>query len=498
MKDKIVNLKGKFFTAGPNRLEWGVALSAFFLIFTTMFYSDNFGMFLTYFWENEELFTGKSIDFFGTMQLPYGLAHQWLCQIWVLPINLFYHLFEFDFNSPMAVLWYKLCIPVFLVICMREMRCIADTLGIEAKRIKWMLFLFVTTVLVALPVFHVAQTDALYLLFMLKGFHALLKKDTKKFLLWFAISVSFKVISLFIFIPLILLEEKRILYVLRNLILGCVIVPIQQVWYRIIAALNSVLFPVDQSADPMAAVVETAAAAETAGTVETQAGVVEGFYSHFFNKSLYFEFPAVRKGYVASLLIFLFVLLCIWCYMQKKEETEKWQQKCLYAAAISLALFFVMASPSPYWIVILYPFLFLLIYTNHDRLRFNLILEKAFTMTMFLVYVMNTYWVYGGAQSFDWLFLTKWGIVPFGHEFQGGPNIAGYLEKISVDKFMPIITAVCLASIIGIAWINYPKVKCDEELTEEYKIELQHGMAIFNTLFLLVWYVVNVILISRY
>lgn len=491
MKSKLVSLKAKFFTEYPNRFEIGMAVLAIFLIFTTMFYGDNFGMMLTYFWTNEGLFSGQGLDMLGSNQLPYGLMHQWICEIWVLPINLLYHLFKFDFNSPMAILWYKLIIPVFIVLCMKEMSQIAKTLQVEAKRIKWMQFLFLTGVLVALPVFHIAQTDALYLFFMLKGFHALLRRDTKKFILWFAVSISFKIITLFIFIPLILLEEKRIWYVLRNMILACCIVPLQHIWYKIIQALNGFLFPVVEKVEQAAATVETT-------VTETQEEIVEGFYSHFYNKSLYFEFPAVRKGYVASLLIFLFVLLSIWCYMQKKEESREWQQKCLYTAAISLALFFVMSSPSPYWIVILYPFLYLLLYTNQEKLRANLILEKVFTMTMFLVYVMNTFWVYGGSRSFDWLFLSKWGVVPFGHEAQGQPHIAGYLEKLYVDKLMPVITAACLASIIAIAVINYPKIKCDEELTEEYKIELQHGFAVFNVVFLLVWYVVNVILISRY
>ena len=489
MKNKFASLKTKFFTEYPNRFEIGMAILAVFLIFTTMFYGDNFGMMLTYFWANDGFFSGIGLDMLGSNQLPYGLVHQWICEIWVLPINLLYGLFGLDINSPFVILWYKLIIPVFIVLCMQEMSKIVSTLKVEAKRVKWMQFLFITSVLVALPVFHIAQTDALYLLFILKGFHAILKGDTKKFILWFAVSVSFKVISLFIFIPLILLEEKRIWYVIRNIILACIIVPLQHIWYKLIQVLNGFLFPAVEKVEQTVA--------ETVG-VETQEEVLEGFYSHFYNKTLYFEFPAVRKGYAASLLIFLFVLLCIWCYMQKKEETHEWQQKCLYTATISLALFFVMASPSPYWIVILYPFLYLLLYTNHEKLRANLILEKVFTMTMFAVYVMNTFWVYGGSRSFDWLFLSKWGIVPLGHEAQGQPHIAGYLEKLQVDKYMPIITAACLASIIAIAVINYPKVKCDEELSEEYKIELQHGFAVFNVVFLLVWYVVNVILISRY
>jgi len=491
MKTKIAQVKCKFMTEQPNRIEWGLALLAFFLIFTTMFYNDNFGMFLTYFWENEELFTGLSLDCLGASQLPYGLVHQWICEIWVLPINLLYHLFDFDFNSPVAILWYKMIIPLFVLLCMREMNEIARILQIQKKYLLWMCFLFITSMLVALPVFHIAQTDAIYLFFMLKGARALIQNDTKRFCLYFAISISFKMISILVFIPLLLLQEKRIFCVIRNVILECMIIPLQQFWYRIVRVLNR-LFQSITNSQQVEAFVEAVEAQEETQEAQT------GFYSHFYNKILYFEFPAVRKGYVASLLVFLFVLFCIWCYMQKKEDTYEWRQKCIYVATVSLLLFFVMSSPSPYWIVILYPFLFLVIYSNVGRLRINLLLEKAFTLTMFMVYVMNTFWVYGGARSFDWLFLSKWGIVPSGHETQGEPNIAGYLENIYLDKFMPIITAVCLASAIGIVWVNWSKLQYEEKLTEEYERELQHGFALFNVIALLGWYVINVVLISRY
>lgn len=495
MRTGIAKLKEKFLTEYPNRIELGVAFLALFLIFSTMFYGDNFGMFLTYFWTNEGLFSGTGLDMLGSNQLPYGLMHQWICEIWVLPVNLLYHLFKFDFNSPMAILWYKLIIPIFLLLCMREMSNIARIMQVQKKHIMWMHFLFITSVLVTLPVFHIAQTDVLYLFFMLRGFRALLQNDTKKFLVYYAISGSFKMISLFVFIPLVLMKEKRILFIIRNMICGCIIVPLQHVWYRVIQALNGAFFYKDLSTQYTQ---HTQQAETVVESVEETQETITGFYSHFYNKILYFEFPAVRKGYVASLLVFLFVLLCIWCYMQKTEDTHEWRLKCIYFSTASLLLFFVMSSPSPYWIVILYPFLFLLIYANNKRLRINLLLEKAFTMTMFIVYVMNTFWVYGGAKSFDWLFLTKWGIVPTGHELQGGPNIAGYLEKIYVDKFMPVITAVCLACAIGIIWVNWPKLQYDEELTEEYEKGLHHGFGIFNIVFLLMWYVVNVVLISRY
>jgi hypothetical protein len=146
----------------------------------------------------------------------------------------------------------------------------------------------------------------------------------------------------------------------------------------------------------------------------------------------------------------------------------------------------------------MYPFLFLLIYYNQEKLRFNLLLEKVFTLTLFLVYIMSTYWVYGGAQTFDGLFLGKWGIVPSGHELQGLPNIARYLEKVGTGEIMPIVVAICLAGIIGLAWLNYPNNKYDEELTGEYKVELQHGFAMLNIGILFVWYAINVLLLGRY
>lgn len=489
MKNRVKSWKKAFYTIEPNRVEFGMAIIICVLIYFTMYYADNRDIFHVAFLTNEELFAGRSVNFLGVMTHPYGLVHQWICQIWILPVNLLVHLFEFDFLNPYTFLWCKLSIIVFGTCCIKEIKGIAKTVGIEEKNVKWMLFLLITTILVTLPVFHVAQTDCMYLWLMLMGFHALLKRDIRKFVLWFALANSFKMISLFIFIPLVLLEEKKIMYVLRNLIIGGAIIPAQHLWYRVVGVLNGMIFPAQNSTESVTTAMQA---------VETRAEAMGGFYSRITKFTLFFEFPAVRKDYSASLLIFLFVLFCIWCYKQKAEGIKEWYRLCLYTAVVSLAIFFITASPAPYWIIILYPYLFLLMYTNRQCLRFNLILEKAFTSMLFIVYVMSTFWVYGGAQTFEELFLAKWGIIPSGHEFQGVPNISGYLEKIGVGEVMPIVVAICLASIIGIIYVNYPKVRCDEELTEKYTIELQHGFAVVNVLLLFAWYVVNVILIGRY
>lgn len=485
MKRKLKNI---FCTEKPNNIEILIANLLFFLFFATMYYPDNLTIFENHFYINCKFFSGESVDILGIMSLPYGLIHQWLCEIWVLPINLLHYAIGLSATGIAAILWYKFCIVLFWGLCIREMWHMAKTLDIKEKQIQWMMFLFVTSILVVLPVFHIAQTDSMYLLFMLMGVHSLLKGDTKKFLLCFTISISFKMISLFAFIPLILLSEKRIFYVLRNFLLGCIVIPFQQIWYRIVALLNKMLFSERGAEAIIDAVPSVEAGAQSRGR----------FYSKIVQKALYFEFPAVAKEYTASLFIFLFALLCIWCYMQKKEEKKEWQQKCIYAVMMSLAVLFLMITPAPYWVLILYPFLFLLIYISPERLRFNFILETGFSLCMFLVFVMRAYWVYGGAQSFDLLFLTKWGIMPSGHEYMGGPNVAGYLQKVGVVEMMPIVTAICLACIIGIAWINYPTFKFHEEISEENILELHHVFAMFNLLVLAIWYVINIILIGRY
>jgi len=95
--------------------------------------------------------------------------------------------------------------------------------------------------LVALPVFHIAQSDMLYTYLTVLGIHAFLKNDKKKFILFFAMAVSCKVIAVFVFIPLLLMMEKRILHIARDGILGVIILPLERIWYKLVDLLNTAI-----------------------------------------------------------------------------------------------------------------------------------------------------------------------------------------------------------------------------------------------------------------
>lgn len=488
MKIATDKINKALITENPNRIEWIMLGIVSFMFYTTMYYTDNFAIFGAAFSLNEELIKGESLNLLGSMVHPYGVLHQWICELWVAPINILHHLLGLNLDNPISILWCKLCIVFFLVLCLKETLNIATILGISKNYNRWLLFFIVSNILVVLPVFHIAQTDCIYLLFMLMGFRALLEKKITGFLVCFAVANSFKMISLFMFIPLVLLVEKRVFYVFRNTLIGCSIIFLQRIWYRIVGFINGVLFA-NRSTESIDVAIRG---------VEASADGIGNFYKKIADYTLFFKFPAIREGYTASLLILLFGILCIWCFVQKEYDCEEMKNKCLYASVLSMIIFFVTASPAPYWIILLYPFLFLLVYCKNKRIRINLLLEKAFSLSLFIVYVMSTFWVYGGAQTFEKLFLTKWGLVPTDHYLMGTPNIAGYLSKIGMEEMMPIVTAICLASIVGFVWINYPSNKYDEQLSGDSLLKLHHEFAIFNICILYGWYIINVLLLSRY
>ncbi|MCR5798928.1 MAG: hypothetical protein K6G69_02540 [Lachnospiraceae bacterium] len=472
-----------------NKAEWIALTVISTLIFLTLFYMDNIAINLVYFWDVQQIFSLSGLQWLGNNRLAYGMVQQTFCHIWSLPVNIAFTIHEFMIANTITILWYKSGMVLILGFSVSEIIKIAKILGIEAERIKWLTIIFLSSVLVVLPVFHISQTDILCAYMLLIALRHALNKNKKRFLLFSALAVSCKLMALIAFIPLLLLMEKDIIKVAVDGILVAAIYPLENIWYRLVSLLENAIWG-------NKAVAQTVEAVQTAVAEEPQneRGMAD-FINHFYNKALYFEFPAIRKGYMASAMVFLLVLLCIWCYGQKKDDDK---HKYVYAMAMLWLIFFSYASPSPYWIVILYPFLAILIFMKPECIRFNLILYNAYTLLMFLVYVVNTHWVYGGPANLDYLLLK--GILPPGHisTAEEGPYVARYLNNLHIDKFMNVITAACLAAAVGLVVVNYRKVKIDEELSPEEERKLMHGFVIFQIAFLWLWYAFSVYAVTRW
>ena len=242
---------------------------------------------------------------------------------------------------------------------------------------------------------------------------------------------------------------------------------------------------------------ESTMSSESIAAAEANTSAVDPMTSHFLHKILYFEIPAVRKGLTIFPLVMIFVMLCIWCYMQKKDDEGIWKSKLIYASAFSLMLFFLLASPSPYWIVIQYPFIVLAVFLNREKIRINIILENVYTLGMFFVLVMDTSWVFGGSCTFDWLLLNKLGLTDFCGTLQEGIFIAGYFNKLGGEYLLKFATSITLACAIAMAVVYYPEFKYKDEIGEQEQKQFIRYTLIFRIVIIAVWILMNMILIGR-
>ncbi len=494
---KIKELKQNLIVDKYNAIEWGILAIVLLCFFLTLFYGDNIGMFLIYFWKNDQFLRLNTISALGDNQLTYGLVQQLFCELWALPINIAYLIRPFMVANTFTVLWYKLAMVFVFCLVLRETDKICRFLDMEERYIKWMRILMISTITVALPVFHIAQTDVLYLYFLLLAIRFYYEEKQWKMLIAFALAVSCKYLAVFAFIPFILLIEKRIVRIVRDCAVGISLVPIQMIWYKLIALADYKILGRTRSLIEQEVFVVNEAGNTVKDTVmATTDEAYSGFMSHYLYKALFFEVPAIHKNNAASVLVVLFVLLCIWCYVQKKNDKEQWNRICFYAMTMGWMIFFCMASPNPYWIVVMYPFMFILIFLDRERLRTNIILTNVFSLSLFVTYIVNYAHVYGGSSNLDHLLLR--GLKKGEYDMEYGPQVYGYLSRLGIDEFMSIIVAICLASAIGLVVVTYPKVRISEELTQKEEDTLLHGVTIWQIAVLAVWYVVCVWAVSSW
>ncbi len=504
MENKKTNILNSIFSSErPHKCEWAVTAVLLAVIFFTLYYGDNIGMFLVYFWNNHGLLTGQNLNALGSNQLSYGIVQQIICEIWTLPANIVYLIHWYEVANTITVLWYKLGVAIVFCFSLKELKKLAHNLGIEKNDIEWGSLMLLSTILVALPVFHIAQTDSLYIWFLLIAFNSYFDKNRRRMLIFFALAVSCKYLAVFAIIPFIALTEKRIIYIFRDALVSMILVPIQYVWYRIIQILNLRLFDFGQiMVDKEVTSTDSVGNAVTSTVQMTQNEANVGSISHFFHKTLFFEIPAIHKDSYASLLVVIFVLFCIWCYIQNPKEgtddTERqlWNYKCIYVISMSWLIYFCLGSPNPYWIVDMYPFMILMILMRKDRLKVNLILENLYTLTLFLVYIVRFGHVYGGSSNLDYLLLQ--GLKKGVYDGAEGPQVYGYLKRFGIDDVMGIVVAVCLASAIGMVIVNYPKTKIDEGLSDDNRVRVLHGNVLWQIAVLAVWYVICVWAVSSW
>ena len=458
-----------------NKLDWAILIVLSVFMFATMFYADLIIIYnhsLTFL---DSLFSFDMANFYAnSMAKPYmgfGAVYYWtvylVIGLWNLPVWILQKLFGINVFSVKCMLWCRLEIIVFLFLTLWILEKLLKEFGYGKEKCRFAQFLFASSLLVLLPAVAISQIDIITVFLMLLGIYEYIRTDkiTWKFLLIFSFTASLKIFALFVFIPLVLMREKRILYAVWDLLMGTV-------WIALC------LLPYAGRED----------------YIESTSVLNDVMVERMFTTTL----PAGNVEIPAFLSIL--VAISIWAYMKKPKTKEACFYYVNWIALAVFADFFIFVFAHPYWIVLLAPYLILLLVMNTENGKLNLILE-FFLQTSVTVFYWCTFGVYVTEDTFSYLVLKRFGFAPNRTGYQG---LADLVTDKGLDNYVTVLFGIFAVCLLAFLLINRPEKKQEVSgklLAEDWKdhvndrLVFDHGM-IYLRLFMIVIYILACIYIA--
>ena len=423
-------------------------IPALAFVFLTMYYWDNQTIFRAVLTSMNEIIEGPWYNIFITWRLPYGIGWQLLCGLWSLPILILNNLGLCATAGVGARLWYKLFMLIFLLLDTKAIGNVAEKMGMNEKYIFWTKMYFLSSLLVVISSLHIGQLDVANLFVILLGVEAYLDKKYWKFLLFFALANPAKYFAFFIFLPLVLLNEKRYLYIMRDVLVGGSIVIFERLWKHFgyyVKYLSERKVP----ATDMSVTIEN-------NTVENSF-VQKSISSFLEGKFEVFSVPV-------SVIVFLFGVLCIWCYTRHEEDEYRFKKLAISVCYLGFFFLFAFGTCSPYWLILWSPFALLLIMDNKKNHNILLPLSVLIGISYLYIYILDTPWILGSSETFDNLVVSLLpGYFDTHHSF-----IKDFLNQRGLDGFKTVFAAIWAACSIGIIYITWPYKK-EQSINEEMK-----------------------------
>ncbi len=352
--------------------------------------------------------------------------------LWNLPTVILHLCNGFDYmNSTFALLWCKALILVCIFVVSYLIKKIISLYVKDTKIVGLIQKLFLAGSCVIIPAMVACQYDILSLVFILLGLYGFLKGKNKLFLISFMLAIPLKTFAVFIFIPLLLLKEKRIPFIVLNLAIVmainflCQIPFLHDEWYNICMS--------TQNRDAIKLIIDSS---------------------------------ILTNNFSLNVFVILFVTTCIYAYIVKKED-ELYLYKTIYIAGASISSFIIFTSIRSYWIILMIPFVLMVLLFNRKYFRVNMILYIIGT-ACYSIYSLMNHWIYSHERIISKLLLHKFIEIPE-PPFLKYDGVYGLLSKFDLIKYSPIIYTIFAVSIIAIFLLNYPKSKKFED--REYKYE---------------------------
>lgn len=340
--------------------------------------------------------------------------------IWGIPLWIFLGSRGLDVNEYfLARLYGKSILLIALAICVYLVYSICKDLRVPEKNARWGAFLFASSMLVFTAVTINGQTDILGIPFILLGVRAFIRKQRGRFILFFMIALPFKQYALFVFVPLLLLAEKRI----WKIALSCIEVLILKVGSNLIF---------DQASP---------------GMIEKQ-----NFETSVLGRLFANRVPVVNGS--VPVIAVLLLAVCVFCYLKKEiTNEEEYRKYAIFIPLLSMVCVFISFESSSYWYVHMAPYLAIMLVYNTDNQRKNFLFETVSLICLMLGLYGSRAWafeIYGCSKmALEKLFGNY-------NNVQTPYMLENLVQKLPLTKYAGALYAVFVVLLLVFVWMNRP------------------------------------------
>lgn len=364
----------------------------------------------------------------------YPLPIYLIFALWNLPLWIMEYYLNVDIVSSFWALLYQKCILIiFVLLSIVFLLKIAKQMKINIDN-RYTAFLFLSSPLLFSCVFVLSQYDIIPIVFVMVGLYNLFNDKKGYFIFFFSLAISLKLFALLIFIPVLLLNEKKIIEIITDIIFA--ISP---------TAVCKLLFFNDYSR------------------------IVD---SSFGNTMLYnLTGPLKEIGvYEIYIFIFLYACICLWAYFQNVSDVDSLIMLSCYSGFVVFGSFIFFSICYPYWVIYILPFTILLMIRNQKTNEIMVVDTIFESFLFFLQMIFRCAWSFDNhtvSNMFNSLFMK-------GGKDLGYDNYNYLANKLAVlftvekaSEYMALLKyvmqSVTLACMVSLIIFLYPKRTINEK-----------------------------------
>jgi hypothetical protein len=358
----------------------------------------------------------------------YLLPQYILFAIWSIPVKIGYLLAgippidvnEFRQIKGITLWWYKLLPTLFYLGSAFMIYKITVLMQIDKNKAKWMPVIFISFPMASFSQFIFGQYDSVGVFFELLMINFFLQKKIMKAALICAVAVTFKIFPIFIFLPILLLFEKKVIKIFG---------------YSLIAFSGYIIFT------------RLFSGSETF-KISTEFNDV--MLNRLFTVGIGTPF-----GNIAFFLMGLFIA-CIFAYFTRLDGKDEFSthKYVLYIPLFVYSIFFSFVPYHPQWILVLTPYLVLNIIVNRNTK--GLMYTAMGTNIGYLLTTMSLWNKNVDANLVNLgIFPQIFGSLNKGEDFRSLNTLVRFGEKIPNTPYLTLFIAMLIVNLI----LSFPQRK---------------------------------------